>query len=125
MKAALWIGLVAVVALAAAAFLLLVPRGPSFESMPPNRELAPDTLVYYAEARDLRSAWDRMERSEAWQDLEASTLLDRARETELVKDVLATLDQIAAKARYDVRGRNAFKFVGREVSLGIELSPDG
>ncbi len=124
---AVWVvvGIAAVAGGAVAATMLVKGMRPTFEAAPPNRELAPDTLVYYAEARDLRTAWGQMQGTQAWQDLQSSSILGKIREREAVQDVLASIEEASRKASYELNTANWLKLVGRECSIGFELDDKG
>jgi hypothetical protein len=122
-----WVG----VALAAfaigggTAYLVVRHRAPDLGPSGPNRDLAPESLAVYAELPDLAGTWAKMSKTEAWQDFSVSKAAEQLLATELVKDVLAALDQVSAKASYPLNSKNAMKFIGRECSVGIALDPAG
>ena len=122
-----WIG----AALAAAAvgagvgYALVRAKTPDFGPAGPNRDLAPESLACYAEVGDGAGLWTKMQGTEAWSDLAVSKLAASVTEAGPVKEFLAALDQVAAKAKYRIDAKNAMKLVGREVSVGVKLDPAG
>ena len=116
---------VALAAGAAAGYVVLKARVPDMAPAGPNRDLAPESLACYAEVADGAGLWKKMSGTEAWGDLAASKMAATVLEAGPVKDFLAALDQVAAKAKYKIDATNAMKLVGREFSVGVKLDPAG
>jgi hypothetical protein len=109
----------------AAGYVLVKAKVPDFAPAGPNRDLAPESLACYAEIGDGAGLWTRLQGTEAWNDLAASKLAAAVVEAGPVKEFLAALDQVAAKANYRIDAKNAMKLVGREFSVGVKLDPAG
>lgn len=119
------VGAVVLVAGAAAGYFVIRAKTPDLAPAGPNRDLAPETLAFYAEVPALGATWSKMQTTDAWRDFAASGIAERALAAQPVKDLLAAVDQISTKADYRMTERNALKFVGREVSVGLALDPKG
>jgi hypothetical protein len=122
---AVGVGVVVAAAVAAGAYVAVRSRAPDLGPAGPNRELAPDTIAVYVEAADAKTTWSKMQTTEAWRDFTASKAAAALLDLAAVKDLLAAVDQVAAKAAYPVDAANAMKFLGRECSMGIELDAQG
>ncbi len=92
---------------------------------PPIRQLAPDTLFSYTEARDLATHWDRLAQSASWADVEESNVLNVIARQPRVRAFLDTVMDVSEKIDFDVTDENVMKFVGKECGLGLALNPDG
>jgi len=123
----LWVGLgvLVVAAGAAGAYVAVRAKAPDLGPAGPNRDLAPESIAVYVEASDAKATWAKMQTTEAWRDFTASKAAGALLDLAAVKDVVAAVDQVAAKAAYPVDAANAMKFLGREVSIGIELDAQG
>ncbi len=121
----IWIAAGVVAALGVGAYVYVVSSMPDLGPAGANRGLAPDTIAVYVEAPDLATTWTKMRTTEAWRDFEASKAMATLRDQQVVKDFLAALDQVAAKAAYPLDAANAMKFFGRECSVGVEIDENG
>ncbi len=119
------IGAVVLVGGAAAGYFFVLSKTPDLAPAGPNRDLAPESLAFYAEVPALGATWSSMQTTDAWRDFAASGLAERALAAQPVKDLLAAIEQVSTKADYRLTERNALKFVGREVSVGLALDPKG
>lgn len=119
------VGAVLVAAIAAGAYLSLRSSLPDLGPSPPHRDLVPRSLVYFAEAKDLRGLWGRLRATESWKDLAGSKLVAHLRDEPGVKDLLAAVEQASQRVGYPVDGDNAMKFLGRETSFGVSLPASG
>lgn len=119
------VGAFVLVAGAAAGYFVVRSKVPDLAPAGPNRDLAPETLAFYAEAPALGATWAKVQTTDAWREFAASGIAERALASEPVKDLLAAIDQVSAKADYRLTERNLLKFVGREVSAGFALDPTG
>src|SRR5262245_53519517 len=85
-----------------AAYAVYRSKVPSFEAALPNAELAPESLVVWTEANDLRSLWSATRVTQSWKDFEASSAAEFLGKLTLVQDITAALKDVSAKAKYDL-----------------------
>ena len=110
---------------AGASWFALRPRLPDLAPAGPNRELAPETLAWYAEAPRLADLWAKLRATAAWTDLGESALARRVRDEGVVKDLRALVEAAAGKTGYALDAPNAMKLIGRDVAAGVALDPGG
>jgi hypothetical protein len=122
MKKLIWVA-AGIVVLAGAAAALTLVKPSKLLAAPPNEEMAPDTLVAFAQVDGLAPVWAQVQGTEAWKDLLASPAAKEFGDAPTGKALSDLSREAETKAAYALDAKHAMQFFGRQVSVGLDRVP--